>query len=312
MTISPFPHNWAETVLSGPPDQHVCLVVVTDVKGSAPREAGSMMLVFADHIMGSIGGGALEYKAIETARAHRLEAGFERQTRSYPLGPSLGQCCGGQVRLMYEWYNPATLPAQPALAELAAQKDGYSMHDTASQNVPAACQQPHDDIAGNMCLLTLSEQVCDVFIYGAGHVGRSVVELARHLHCRIYWIDVDDGRYPETIPPTVIKLPAQAPQTIAARAPDDAIHLVMTYSHQLDYDIVSVLLASGEFAQCGLIGSETKATRFRNRLEKNGISSDQINRLVCPVGLQQVAGKAPLQVALSITAQLSNWLEDRI
>ena len=95
-----------------------------------------MMLVFADHIMGSIGGGALEYKAIETARAHRLEAGFERQTRSYPLGPSLGQCCGGQVRLMYEWYNPATLPAQPALAELAAQKDGYSLHDTASQNVP--------------------------------------------------------------------------------------------------------------------------------------------------------------------------------
>ena len=68
----------------------------------------------------------------------------------------------------------------------------------------------------------------------------------------------------------------------------------------------------GKFGQCGLIGSETKATRFRNRLEKNGISSDQINRLVCPVGLQQVAGKAPLQVALSITAQLSNWLEDRI
>ena len=60
MTINPFPHNWAETVLSGPPDQHVCLIVVTDVKGSAPREAGSMMLVFADHIMVCFGGGALE------------------------------------------------------------------------------------------------------------------------------------------------------------------------------------------------------------------------------------------------------------
>ena len=112
------------------------------------------------------------------------------------------------------------------------------------------------------------EKVCDVFIYGAGNVGRSVVELARHLRCRIYWIDVDDDRCSETIPPAVIKLLAQALQTIAARAPVDAIHLVMTYSHQLDYDIVAVLLASGEFAQCGLIGSETKATRFRNRLEK--------------------------------------------
>ena len=311
MSISPFPHNWAEAVLSSPSGQPVCLVIVTDVKGSAPREAGTMMLVFADQIMGSIGGGALEYKAITTARAHRPEAGFERQTRSYPLGPSLGQCCGGQVKVMFEWYNPAALPAQPALAELAAGKDGFSLHDTASQNVPTTCPQPHDDISASACLLPLSQQGCDVFIYGAGHVGRALVELARHLSCRIYWIDVDDDRYPETIPPAVIKLPAQAPQTIAARAPVDAIHLVMTYSHQLDYDIVAVLLASGEFAQCGLIGSDTKATRFRNRLEKNGISTDRINRLVCPIGLPQVAGKAPLQVALSITAQLSNWLDER-
>ena len=311
MTISPFPHNWAEAVLSSPSGQPVCLVVVADVKGSAPREAGSMMLVFADHIRGSIGGGALEYTAIETARTHHPEAGFERQTRSYPLGPSLGQCCGGRVRLMFEWYDPAALQGHPALAELAAAKDGFSQHDTAGQDIPAICPQPHDAQSAGMCLLPLSAQACDVFIYGAGHVGRALVELARHLPCQIYWIDVDDDRYPETIPPEVTKLPAQAPQTIAARAPDDAIHLVMTYSHQLDYDIVSVLLASGKFAQCGLIGSETKATRFHNRLQKNGISTDQINRLVCPVGLPQVAGKAPLQVALSITAQLSNWLEKR-
>ena len=205
---------------------------------------------------------------------------------------------------------PAALPAQPALAELAAGKDGLSLHDTASQNVPTTCPQPHDDISASACLLPLSQQGCDVFIYGAGHVGRALVELARHLSCRIYWIDVDDDRYPETIPPAVIKLPAQAPQTIAARAPVDAIHLVMTYSHQLDYDIVAVLLASGEFAQCGLIGSETKATRFRNRLEKTG-SAQTGSTGWSPHWLAAVAGKAPLQVALSITAQLSNWLDER-
>ena len=136
------------------------------------------------------------------------------------------------------------------MAELAAQKDGYSLHDAASQNVPAACQQPHDDISASACLLSLSQQGCDVFIYGAGHVGRSVVELARHLCCRIYWIDVDDGRYPETIPPAVINsLPRR--RRASLRAPVDAIHLVMTYSHQLDYDIKSVLLAQENLRNAG-------------------------------------------------------------
>ena len=96
-SISPFPHNWAEAVLSSPSGQPVCLIVVTDA-AFRPRETGTMMLVFADQIMGSIGGGALEYKAITTARAHRPEAGFERQTRSYPLGPSLGNAAAVRSR----------------------------------------------------------------------------------------------------------------------------------------------------------------------------------------------------------------------
>lgn len=307
MTISPFSSNWAQAILSAATDQPVCLVVIADVKGSTPRETGAMMLVYAGHIEGSIGGGELEYQAIQTARAHPPEAGFERQIRSYSLGPSLGQCCGGHVRLMFEWYCPDGLSV---LESLAAQASGYSLHETTSQTAPSVYTHLPEQLPDTARILSLHDQRCDVFVYGAGHVGRAVVEFARHLGCQLYWVDVDEDRFPEIIPPEVTKLPARSPQTIAARAPDDAIHLVMSYSHQLDYEIVESLLSSGKFAKCGLIGSATKAARFHNRLRDSGLSQAKIDRLVCPIGLLQIIGKTPHQVGLSITAQLSNWLDE--
>ena len=107
------------------------------------------------------------------------------------------------------------------------------------------------------------------------------------------------------------KLLANKPETIAQHAPGDAIHLIMTYSHQIDFEIVSAVLTCGNFARCGLIGSETKAARFSKRLKDAGLKSDTIQKLTCPIGLPEVTGKKPLQVAISVTAQLSNWLETK-
>ena len=100
-------------------------------------------------------------------------------------------------------------------------------------------------------------------------------------------------------------------RTIAQRAPSDAIHLIMTYSHQIDFEIVLAVLSCGKFSRCGLIGSETKAARFNKRLRDTGVNSDALEKLTCPIGLPEVTGKKPLQVALSVTAQLSNWLETK-
>ena len=307
MIIRPLQHNWAQTAQTSAKDQPVCMVVITDVQGSAPRETGAIMVVFTDQIAGSIGGGELEYQAIEVARSNQPAAGFKRQVRSYPLGPSLGQCCGGTVKLMFEWYGQAN---QAELAELASQNHGYSLHDTTGQGVPTVSLSLPDHLPETTLALGLNAQVRDVFVYGAGHVGRAVIELARHLNCQLYWIDIHEDRYPETIAKGIIKLPGRTPQTIAARAPDGAIHLVISHSHQLDYEIVCAVLKSGNFAKCGLIGSQTKAARFRSRLRDSGFEPDKINQLVCPVGLTEVRGKAPFTVALSITAQLSNWLDD--
>jgi xanthine dehydrogenase accessory factor len=302
MNIGSVQQNWAQAALSGLDKGYVCLVSVAEAKGSVPREAGATMLVYNCHIDGSIGGGELEFQAIKSARKDRPEKAFVREVRSYPLGPALGQCCGGHVKLMFEWYGPGS---QPVLAQLAAQDQGYSLHPTNTQDSPTIAIEPSD----KMLNLPLTAQQQHVFLYGAGHVGRAVVEIARHLPCQIYWVDTDDDRYPEDIAEEVTKLPARQPETIAQHAPGDAIHLIMTYSHQVDFEIVSAVLSCGNFARCGLIGSKTKAARFGKRLRDAGLSSDLIERLTCPIGLPEITGKKPVQVAISVTAQLSNWLE---
>ena len=304
MKIDAFQQNWAQAALSGLNDGYVCLVSVAEAKGSVPREAGAIMLVYNSHIDGSIGGGELEFQAIKTAREDRSEKAFLREVRTYPLGPALGQCCGGHVKLMFEWYGP---DSQSVLAQLAAQDQGYSLHPTNSQDIPVVAIEPSEE----MLSLPLSVQKQPVFLYGAGHVGRAVVEIARHLPCQIYWVDTDDDRYPEDIAEEVTKLLANKPETIAQHAPGDAIHLIMTYSHQVDFKIVMAVLSCGNFARCGLIGSETKASRFRKRLRDAGVNSDAIERLSCPIGLPEITGKKPLQVAISVTGQLSNWLETK-
>lgn len=85
------------------------LVTVTEALGSTPRAAGTKMLVTADALYGTIGGGALEFTSIETARALLDSDVVELRTQSYALGPALGQCCGGRVTLLFEPILPPRL-----------------------------------------------------------------------------------------------------------------------------------------------------------------------------------------------------------
>ncbi|MFM2448567.1 MAG: hypothetical protein RIS44_1017 [Pseudomonadota bacterium] len=87
------------------------VIEVTRIQGSVPRETGTRMLVSRDDVAGTIGGGHLEWQAMALARG-LLEASSTSsipQTQRYPLGPSLGQCCGGVVELKFEHLTPALL-----------------------------------------------------------------------------------------------------------------------------------------------------------------------------------------------------------
>ncbi|MBE0413623.1 xanthine dehydrogenase accessory protein XdhC [Yoonia sp.] len=227
-------------------------ISVLKTAGSAPRGPGTQMCVWADRTTGTIGGGALEWQAMAEARA-MLANGRAHLTRTIPLGPALGQCCGGSVTL--DW----------------------------ARNVPA--QAP----AGR-----------PLWIYGAGHVGRAIVTVMAPLpDFTITWVDTHADRFPET---DVTTLVATAPALAVKHAPDDAAHLILTYSHEIDLALCHAILCR-DFFSVGLIGSATKWARFKTRLVALGHSPAQIARIACPIG-DPALGKHPAAIALGVATAM--------
>lgn len=239
-------------------------VEIIATRGSAPRDAGTAMKVTVEGIEGTIGGGALEHRAIATARRLMAQGGVGHE-ETIPLGPSLGQCCGGSVRLRYGVEAKAFDPA-PSMA------DGLRI--TGQDPMP-------------------------LWIWGAGHVGRAVVAAAPPQAFDITWIDSAPERFPREIPAHVKALPAADMPLLAARAPRRAHHLIFTYSHEIDLALCAALLKR-EAARIGLIGSDTKWARFRKRLVALSLDPAPIT---CPIGDKSL-GKAPAQIANGVVRAL--------
>lgn len=228
-------------------------ILITETRGSAPREAGTRMWVDAHEARGTIGGGNLEYTALKIAR-EMLLSGEIRRERKFALGDSLGQCCGGTVTLQL------------------------------TRTVPVETDEPR----------------FHVVLFGAGHVGKEVARILERLPCALTWIDPRPDVFPASVAANVKVVIEEEPAWMVDEAPPGALYLVMTHSHALDLEIVERALKRNDVAFLGLIGSETKAAKFRLRLQQKGISSE---RLVCPIGLFK-AGKHPAEVAVSAVAQL--------
>lgn len=299
MTIRPDEIAAAITV-HGP----VVRVVMADVKGSSPREAGTAMLVWEGGQSGTIGGGALELQAAHTARVLLRDNAPPRLER-FALGPSLGQCCGGAVTLVREVWDKAKLDALPQQTRALNLRGGEM-----PLSVRRALAQARNGAAPTGTLLMdgwLIEPVAPparpLWIYGAGHVGRALVNVLAPLpDLAITWVDTGADRYPNTIPANVTQLVATDPALVCAHAPQDAQHLILTYSHALDLDLCHQLLLRPA-AGIGLIGSKSKWARFRNRLTALGHSAAQINRIQCPIGDPSL-GKHPQAIAVGVASAL--------
>ena len=145
--------------------------------------------------------------------------------------------------------------------------------------------------------------VGDVAVFGAGHVARALVPLLAELALRVHWIDnrpelLDDA-------PAGVRTDCLAdPVAAVATLPAGAEVLVLTHDHDLDYRLVQALLTDFRWRNVGLIGSRTKAGRFRRRLTRDGVHAGLIERLECPVGAPGIPGKRPMAVAIAIAAGL--------
>jgi len=243
------------------------LITIIDVKGSAPREVGAHMTIFPNATQtGTIGGGALEWQA--TRHAQSLLAnntGYLRQEKELILGPDLEQCCGGVVRLSFERLT-------------SAEKD-----------------QPLPD--------TLSDWQ-NLVLFGAGHVGKALVAALADHDFNVTWVDERAEIFPTLIPDNIQVHASKAPLKVFDEITDNTFVLIMSHCHKLDYAIASAALQNPYVAFVGLIGSTTKKARFVKRFAADGLTLDQISRLVCPVGIAEISSKKPAAIAVSILAQL--------
>ena len=262
MILPPDPRSLAQQWLDeGRP---AMLVQVIASRGSVPREAGTKMVVSADEVAGTIGGGQLELQAIAAARTQLSTGQSGPVDHHCALGPTLGQCCGGALDLRTERLDATALATWP--------------------EVPA--------------LFTLQ-------LYGAGHVGRAIVQLLQTLACRVQWIDEREAEFPaEASAPHIERLCVESVQAEVLDAPPGAFYLVLTHSHALDLAIAEAVLRRGDFGYLGLIGSATKRAKFLRRFEQRGIADEVVARLTCPIGVPGIAGKQPEVIALSVVAQL--------
>jgi xanthine dehydrogenase accessory factor len=148
-----------------------------------------------------------------------------------------------------------------------------------------------------------------LWVWGAGHVGRAVVALIAPLpDWTITWIDHDQGCFAPPYPAGVTCRVAPDPASLGVDAPLGAHHLIMTRSHPLDLAICHGILTHG-FATAGLIGSASKAGRFRTRLQALGHTQAQIARICCPIGTPAL-GKHPQAIAIGVAQELIRPMAD--
>lgn len=283
----------------------IARIVITSFDGSTPRETGTAMLVWQTGQSGTIGGGALEHQATQRARAMLPDqTPHLRQTLTLPLGPALGQCCGGMVRLLIERLTSTELATIPETGLYA--RPLISGTHVPTLLIKSALRRTRSGVpfqptlTQNWFLEPLTTPLTPIWLYGAGHVGRAIIHAFQDLRFDITWIDTHRDRFPET--PKATMLVATNPADAVAHAPNDAIHIVLTYSHAIDLELCHRIL-NRPFAQLHLIGSASKRARFTSRLRTLGHNDPQIARIICPLGNKSL-GKHPAAIAVGLAVAL--------
>jgi xanthine dehydrogenase accessory factor len=310
-------------------DEPAVLVTVAGIRGSAPREIGAKMIVTAKETIGTIGGGQLEYQC--TRLAADLLAEDKQLLRSFPLGSSMGQCCGGVVEILFEPMGdgiPAWLrdlgalhgQREPAMivtrisrsAPLkfvvtadrvfgADEDDTISHLVTRARSVLAGDRKPHRQVQEFYEPIVVPD--LNIAVFGAGHVGTAVVDTLSSLDCNIRWVDNRRNIF-RRIPANVRAIEASDPALEVAAMPPGSFYLVMTHSHALDFDICDRILRRNDARYCGLIGSVSKRRRFEKRYRQQGMSQERIDTLVCPIGVDGITGKKPAEIAVATAAEI--------
>ncbi len=229
------------------------IATVLGAAGSIPRDQGSKMVITNSDEFDTLGGGHLEFSVTQKARDLMATGVAGNQVEHFPLGATLGQCCGGSVTVLME---------------------------------------------------SFVQQGLNLTVFGAGHVAKSLMTILGGLPGQVRWVDSRSEMFPESVPGNVQVMNMEHPQDIIETLPANSQILILTHNHQLDFDLVELAVKRGDFSYLGCIGSDTKAERFQMRLKHRGFNEEQVDSLICPVGHQDIPGKLPMEVAVSMCGEL--------
>ena len=284
-------------------------IVLATARGSSPRDPGAAMLVTATDLAGTLGGGTLEHRAIALARA-LLARDVDGAHVRVPLGPSLGQCCGGLVTLAFKRLRAADRNWLQQVQQQLAQPAPIALGLTLPPPQPievAERSEPMDgavvvDATDAALTVTLRGAVLPVVLFGAGHVGRALVQALAPLPVAVTWVDSRDGEFPSGAPANVRIEATDVPLAEVACAAPGSAFVVATHLHSLDEEIAEAVLRRADFAWLGVIGSAPKRQRFERRFAARGLAPECVQRMLMPMGA--VTSKEPEVIAASVAVEL--------
>lgn len=247
---------------------HLSAVVaeLSSVRGSSPRESGAFMLIASDALIGTIGGGALEYMVIARAR-QALRDGKKPDDLDIPLGPEIGQCCGGRVEVSLRFLTPQS---GAILIERLRQSEAM---------------RPH------------------VYLFGSGHVGKALARALSALPFNVHAIDTRPDELHD-LPPSVEARAVPMPEAVVRAAPAGSSYVILTHDHALDFLIAAEALRRADAPYVGMVGSTTKRARFRSWYLAEGGSAEALRRLVLPIGAFGLVDKRPEVIAALAAAEI--------
>jgi len=229
------------------------LITIVKVDGSAPRDAGTRMVVQAQTQHGTLGGGHLEFQALKIARELMGQSTDQVRQLTFTLGQDLAQCCGGRVTLLFESFVQTPLK---------------------------------------------------IMLFGAGHVGSALAGILAQLNCQVQWFDSRTKYLPVNTATNIQAQLMSQPALAVESCPPDSCYLIMTHSHETDFEITEAVLSRTDVRYCGLIASRSKAAKFRQRLKRKQFSEQEVARLTAPIGVGGIASKEPMAVAVTVAAEL--------
>ena len=239
-------------------------------EGSVPRDTGTFMLITSKYLFGSIGGGQLEYSVIQKAKKFLNEKEIiNNEIINIPLGPAIGQCCGGYAQVKITKYDNG-------LQSLKNEK-------------------------------LIIKKLDNLYIFGAGHVGQELSSKSVDLDFNVHLIDSRNEYLKIQNGKEIIPIFTTFPWMIVKNLPKKSYYIVLTHSHDYDFKIINEILNLNTFQFIGLIGSKTKRKRFTNRLAKLGYDQSLINKIECPIGLKNITSKKPGEIAISIIGRLLEY-----